>query len=117
MYSTQQSSGGGGGTKALLIVGTASAAAVGGTVAYASVDKDFRLLVEDVVPGAGSLFEAALGKAEPEKTPVASKKPEIKVFEVLTNYIYRMSHLPGVDLDLGCSPRLVGRKCSSLLSR
>ena len=79
MYFTQQSSGGGGG-KALLVVGTASAAAVGGTVAYASVDKDFRLLVEDVVPGAGSLFEAALGKAEPEKTPsAASKKPEIKV--------------------------------------
>ena len=63
-------------------MGTASAAAVGGTVAYASVDKDFRLLVEDVVPGAGSLFDAALGKVEPEKTPASSaKKPEIKVSE------------------------------------
>ena len=61
-----------------MIVGTASVAAVGGTVAYASLDKDFRLLVEDVVPGAGSVFDAALGKLEPEKS-AAPKKLEIKV--------------------------------------
>ena len=79
LFIMQQSSGGGSGSKVLVMAGAASAVAVGGTVAYASLDKDFRLLVEDIVPGAGSVFDAALGKLEPEKIGAAKKMAEIKV--------------------------------------
>ena len=77
-----QQSSGGSGTKVLVMAGAASVAAVGGTVAYATLDKDFRLLVEDVVPGAGSVFDAALGKLEPEKTAAAKKMASVKVSQV-----------------------------------
>ena len=77
-----QQSSGGSGTKVLVMAGAASVAAVGGAVAYATLDKDFRLLVEDVVPGAGSVFDAALGKLEPEKTAAAKKMASVKVSQV-----------------------------------
>jgi hypothetical protein len=62
--------------KVIFGLASTSVAAVGGTVVYASVDNDFRRLVEDVVPGAGTLFGAVLGEMEPEKSAIpASIKP------------------------------------------
>jgi len=48
---------------------------LGGTVAFAELDPQFRSLVEDTVPGADLLLEMALGKKSPSVDPPAEPAP------------------------------------------
>lgn len=76
--STASSGGGGGGGKLVVGLGLTTVGVVGGGVAYASVDNDFRRLAEETVPGASDVFSAVLGDPEPpKKAPVAPKKAEV----------------------------------------
>jgi len=71
----QSSSSGGGGVGKLIVTSiVAGAGLAGGTVGYASIDKDFRILVQDSVPGSKDVLEAILGPAESEETKVAKPK-------------------------------------------
>jgi len=54
------------------ILGTSlviSATTVGGVVGYSAVDKEFRKMVEDSVPGTSELMELVLGKEEEDISP------------------------------------------------
>lgn len=79
--SSAASGGGGGGGKAILGLGVTAVGVVGGGVAYAGVDPDFRRLTEETVPGASTIFSAVLGDPEPAK-PAAPKKPTTSNFSV-----------------------------------
>ena len=80
----QSSSGGGGGGsgggKVVVGLGLTGAAAVGGGIAHAGIDNDFRRLAEETVPGASSVFSAVLGDPEsPKKAPVPKKPAELNI--------------------------------------
>ncbi len=67
--------GGGGGGKAALGAAALLAAGAGGTLAYASVDPDFRKTVEETVPGSDAVFAAVLGEPEKAAAPPPKKAP------------------------------------------
>jgi mitofilin len=57
-----------------------SGSAVGGAVAYASVDADFRKLLEDTVPGSDQVLELAIGAPEPAApAPRPSAPSKLKI--------------------------------------
>ena len=71
---------GGGGGKAALIGSAVTVTGLGGTVAYASFDPDFRKTVESSVPGSGNVLNMILGEPEaPEQQPEKKKKPAVPV--------------------------------------
>ena len=74
---TQKPAPGGGPGAGTVVLGL-GLVSVGGTVAYAGVDNEFRKLVEDVVPGTSGIFSMIHGDPEPEK-PVPSKKKPVTV--------------------------------------
>lgn len=70
----------GGGGKVLIGLTLSSLAVVGGGVAYAGNDPNFRRLAEETVPGASSLFSLALGPTEtPTKVETPKAKPSLPV--------------------------------------
>lgn len=89
---------GGGGLGAGTAVLGLGVAGVGGTVAYAGMDNEFRKLVEDVVPGTSGVFSMIHGDPEPEKPekPVPSKK---KPPPVTTTPPSKMRSLPVTVTD------------------
>ena len=69
-------SGGGGGVGRLLVTTTVTAVGLaGGTIGYASVDPEFRTLVQDTVPGSKDILDNVLGEETSAKA--APKKQEI----------------------------------------
>ena len=72
--SSASASGGGGGGKFVAFTTTALISAGVGTIAYASVSDEFRLTIENAVPGSKDLLDVVLGEKEDSKIPV--RKPE-----------------------------------------
>ena len=72
--SSASASGGGGGGKFVAFTTTALISAGVGTIAYASVSDEFRLTIENAVPGSKDLLDVVLGEKENSKIPV--RKPE-----------------------------------------
>ena len=72
--SSASASGGGGGGKLVAFTTTALISAGVGTIAYASVSDEFRLTIENAVPGSKDLLDVVLGDKEDSKIPV--RKPE-----------------------------------------
>lgn len=72
--SSAASGSGGGGGKFVAFTTTALLSAGVGTIAYASVSDEFRLTVENAIPGSKDVLDVVLGEKEDSKIPV--KKPE-----------------------------------------
>ena len=68
--SSASTSGGGGGGKFVAFTTTALISAGVGTIAYASVSDEFRLTIENAVPGSKDLLDVVLGEKEDSKIPV-----------------------------------------------
>ena len=68
--SSASASGGGGGGKFVAFTTTALISAGVGTIAYASVSDEFRLTIENAVPGSKDLLDVVLGEKEDSKIPV-----------------------------------------------
>ena len=69
----------GGGVRVVKYVGASllvTSVGIGGTIGYAGVDDQFRMLVEESVPGADEVMEMLLGKRTPVET--ISEVPKLK---------------------------------------
>jgi len=99
--------GGGGGGKVVKVVGGSfliTSLGVGGSVAYAGVDDQFRVMLEDSIPGADVLFEMVHGKITPAEPVKVVAKPKLRIgSSVVVSNPEEEKHKKG-DLKLHAPP-------------
>jgi len=76
--------GGGGAVKAVAATLLLGGGGLGGAVAYASVDADFRKLLEESVPGSDQVLELLIGAPEP---PPPAPKPAVSKLKIPSSVV------------------------------